>query len=293
MKIKALKLILSSLSYLFPRHAGQWLAIRFFQLKETQAKAWETTIPEADEVISVHGNVRMRRWGSGTRKIILVHGWEGRFSQFAVLIPKLLSLNFEIYALDPPGHGLSGNIKSDPVQFGNAIKAAAIKLGKPEAIVGHSMGAIGAILALNDGAETDKVVLISLPASVEHTLRTTTKNIGFSDAATRFFINEINLIVGKKASDLDARKLACHRGEKALFLHDKADPQTPFQHSQEVFSKWQNSQFILTSGLGHNRILSSDDVCNTIVEFLQKEHMEIEEKASRSTGCYEVMDASK
>src|SRR6267378_1472357 len=42
------------------------------------------------------------RWGSGSKRVLLVHGWGGRAAQFFALIPRLVDAGFEVIAFDAP-----------------------------------------------------------------------------------------------------------------------------------------------------------------------------------------------
>ena len=242
------------------------------------------TIPEADEIIVTMSGMGVRRWGRGPR-VMLVHGWEGRFSQFAVLVPMLLEAGFEVVSVDPPGHGLSNAQTSNPVEFAKGINAAVQTFGPFFAIVGHSMGATGTVLALDSGTSVQRVALVSMPASLEFTLPAICQKIGLGASATAAFLTKIDQIVGVPAADLDARRLAAHRGEAALIVHDRNDPQVPLSHAKEVAATWPGAKQIFSDRLGHTRILANAQICGAIIGFLKEQPDEKQQPAAViSTG---------
>jgi len=253
-----------------PLAAANWLAGQFFRVRNAKPKDWEMGIPEADDVLVTTFGMGVRRWGKGP-KVMLVHGWEGRFSQFAILVPLLVDAGFEVISLDPPGHGLSDGQNSNPVKFGEAIHATAEALGPFFAIIGHSMGAVGAVLALCQGTSVQRVALVSMPASLEFMLRAVCRNVGFGASATEAFLRKIDKTVGVPASQLDARRIAAQRTEPALIIHDRNDPQVPFSQAEEVAAVWPGARSIFSDRLGHTRILANTQICNGLIGFLKEQ----------------------
>ncbi|MGV9195387.1 alpha/beta hydrolase [Microbacterium sp. MC2] len=46
-------------------------------------------------------------WGDGDRTVVLIHGWNGRASQFATLARELVAEGYRVVAFDAPAHGAS------------------------------------------------------------------------------------------------------------------------------------------------------------------------------------------
>lgn len=96
------------------------------------------------------GVLRGKQWGSGTRKLLGVHGWLDNANTFDRLLP-LLHCDCTFLSLDLPGHGKSDHFHTgfiyDPRGYVAAIKKAVQTLGwKDFTYVGHSMGAVVGIL---------------------------------------------------------------------------------------------------------------------------------------------------
>jgi pimeloyl-ACP methyl ester carboxylesterase len=115
------------------------------------------------EYVTVNGNrIRYFVVGSG-QKVLLLHGFGGFLESWAFNIPPL-SKNYQVYAIDLPGHGLSDK----PVKFYNtafAIESAddiMEALGIKQAIlIGHSLGgAVSINIALTLPERVNKLVLI-------------------------------------------------------------------------------------------------------------------------------------
>ena len=50
-------------------------------------------------------DVVVYEWGAGDDVVVLAHGWDGRASQFAVLVRDLIAEGYRVVAFDAPAHG--------------------------------------------------------------------------------------------------------------------------------------------------------------------------------------------
>ena len=55
-----------------------------------------------------------------------------------------------------------------------------------------------------------------------------------------------------------------------LIVHDKDDKETPFANSKDLHEIAKNSELLLTSGLGHHRILRDSKTVQYIVQFINR-----------------------
>ena len=70
-------------------------------------------------VIDVRGHaVTTYEWGTGTRAVLLMHGWKGRASQFATMVRDLVGEGYRVIAFDAPAHGDSAGRRTDGVVAG-------------------------------------------------------------------------------------------------------------------------------------------------------------------------------
>jgi hypothetical protein len=166
-------------------------------------------------------------------------------------------------------HGASQGKASNPVLFGDAVFAAGEKFGRFELVVGHSLGGVGVVLAMERGLEADRYVLISTPSKLVTVLKGVAEMIGFSSAATRAFVEEIGRRVGTVPEKLDLSLKVVLREEPALFIHDKGDRNIPFDPDWATCSAWPGAVRMETTGFGHNRILAAPDVVTAIAKFAE------------------------
>jgi uncharacterized protein len=119
--------------------------------------------------IPASGSRRGRR--AARAAIVLVHGWESGRHRMLPNARVLHEIGFHVLALDVRGHG-ANPAEILPVSAGefgtDALAGIRHALGRPDvssvAVLGHSMGAAGAILAAAGEPRVAAAVLVSTPA---------------------------------------------------------------------------------------------------------------------------------
>ena len=67
-----------------------------------------------------------------------------------------------------------------------------------------------------------------------------------------------------------SRKSLEHLEIPLLIVHDKDDKETHFAYSKDLHEIANNSQLLLTTGLGHHRILRDSKTVQRIIQFINK-----------------------
>ncbi|WP_133272347.1 alpha/beta hydrolase [Hymenobacter radiodurans] len=137
-------------------------------------KTWETkALAHATQhwAQAESGRIAYYEWnGSGSRTVLLVHGWEHRASFWGHMADGLAKAGFRIVAVDGPAHGLSDGKRATLVSFAGAVQAVADAIGPVHATVAHSFGAActaGVPVRFNQaiGGQLPRLVLMSAPSS--------------------------------------------------------------------------------------------------------------------------------
>jgi dipeptidyl aminopeptidase/acylaminoacyl peptidase len=183
------------------------------------------------------------RGGTPGPGVALVHGWESARDR---TLPNAVFLNaagFHCLAIDVRGHGANPaeTLPLSAGEFGlDAGAAFAALVERPEvtvgAIAGHSMGAIGAILAAAADPRVAAVVATSGPADPYRLTRQTfhLANLPIPDPiayplawlTTRVYLAPRGHTVAEVSA---ARAIARYRGP-VLLAHGDADQVVPFRH---------------------------------------------------------------
>ncbi len=214
------------------------------------------------------GEGRSALWfsrGAGPR-ILMIHGWEGRATQWGPFADAATRAGFEVLAVDAPGHGHSTGRTAHPALFAKALLEADRRYGPFAALVGHSMGGASAAFALSSGLRADRVVLVASPSATVGVLRRFSGYIGLSKAAERRFFDRMEAVVGVPAEELDVAGLGLRN--PTLVIHSRDDREIPFAEAEAIVDSWASAELLALDGLGHRRILRSDAVIDAALAFV-------------------------
>ena len=72
-----------------------------------QPRAWELPARDTAEKITFRFGLGGYRWGTSGPTVLMMHGWQGRPTQFACFVEPLLASGRQVIALEAPAHGRS------------------------------------------------------------------------------------------------------------------------------------------------------------------------------------------
>lgn len=214
--------------------------------------------------------MRVYRWGEARRgKMVLMHGWSGRATQFHKLIGPLVEAGYQVVAIDAPGHGGSEGDRSSVLHFVNALVRLVRNEGRIEAIVAHSMGGAATINALRmANLDVGRVALIAPSADLGAYARYVGRLLRLGSGLLAKFQQRVETRFGIRWADLNAVTHAAHLRQPALIVHDQGDREVSAETGSAIAAAWAGSRFQLTQGLGHRRILRDDEVVRRVVAFV-------------------------
>jgi pimeloyl-ACP methyl ester carboxylesterase len=217
--------------------------------------------------------VRGQQWGHGPI-VYLMHGWAGAGVQFEPFVGPLVKAGYQVVAIDAPSHGRSdpghfGRDSSTIPEFTEALVAMVEELGPAHAIVAHSMGASAAVGALADGLTTERLVMLAPMASPLTYAEQFGAALGFGPRTFGRLIQRVEARVGAPMHHFDLPELGrAIEMPPALIVHDLDDATTPVADSHEIAAAWRSVRLMVTSGLGHRRILKDPDVIEAVVKYI-------------------------
>lgn len=125
------------------------MPLRIFQ-ESLIERAEKHTLKVYDEYFS--GNelaFQSFSWGKGSRKVLLTHGWGSKAADFYEIIMALEQMeDFQLIAFDASGNGASEGTLSSLLLFVEGVKAMVAHYGMPDVTIGHSLGAMANIMAM-------------------------------------------------------------------------------------------------------------------------------------------------
>ena len=217
------------------------------------------------------GIAHINLFGSGSRVIIVSHGWGDTSKSFQEMIVSLTLQGYIVAAIDHIGHGRSSGSKSHLLSFIESLELLVEHFNEErvavDAIIGHSMGAIATLNLPSYLLENKKIILISSPINFFELMFEKVEQAGISRKLLSRVLENISHKHGKTWQQLTTES---NRDKLALditFIHDRQDRYAPFA-DVSLFLQQEKNTLIETEGLGHRRILSDTNVINNITQML-------------------------
>jgi len=241
------------------------------QVRKLRANEEQILAMAQQEVLDYEGfKVQLYKWGSGTKKILMVHGWEGQAGNFSDVVTALLNEDVTIYAFDAPSHGHSSKGETSIFQFVEVVSIL-LRKHKVDYIVSHSFGGVATVSALynNRDITVEKYCLFTTPDRFTERIDDVANMIGLSDGIKKKLLARLQEDLDGDIETFNVSDFVQQVAvDKALIIHDKADRVIPISRARNVHSKWPASDMLEVEGTGHFRILRSSEVITAAVDFL-------------------------
>ena len=278
-RLKVLRVVLRVLGTLAPRPTA-WLAERAFITPRRRTRplppAAQALADRASHLEIVHEGRVLRglSWGTGP-VVLLVHGWETRWSSLAALVEPLVGQGFRVVAFDAPAHGASEGKQTDGRDYGQALAAVAGVVGPVYAMVAHSVGGATAVFLLAgrsvypwEAPRIHRLVLISTPADIRDVADLFATRVGLPAGAVQETVRRMARRVGFPASQFSVSEALRELHVDVLVVHDRDDQEAPFSAAEAFVRTQPMARLLATSGLGHVGVLRAPEVIDSICGFL-------------------------
>ena len=103
--------------------------------------------------------IMVYHYGNSDKKVLLIHGWSGRGTQLFKIADVLLENGYSVISFDAPAHGHSSGSQTMMNEFVISIKVLSEKYGPFEFGIGHSLGGMALLNAINRGVSFQKAIL--------------------------------------------------------------------------------------------------------------------------------------
>lgn len=269
--LKTVGLYLNGVCFVWPRvgaKQGFYLCCYPFRtvLRKNQKDFLKTSKSFTVEVDGV--GVRGYRWGSGSKKVLFIHGWQSHSFRWKPYVESMSKDEYSIYAFDAPGHGLTaGNYLSVPFYSACILKFQEV-IGDLDFIICHSIGCFAALHALYQHPvhQIRRLVLLAPPGEAMDFMHQFQSRLGLTDTSVNLVIKEFEDKFHVPFSHYSTSKFASELVIPGLIIHDIDDVDTPYTNALEIIKKWKHAQLITTKGLGHR--LKSDKVVKSVLSYL-------------------------
>lgn len=212
-------------------------------------------------------------WGSGDRLAIILHGWGSGAARFTRLATALLERGWRVVVPDAPGHGASPGHRSSLPQFVAGLDAIVAHFGPPQALIGHSLGALGIAWRHARGAppwaqRLQSVVLISMPSGAPFLVDVFVSSLGIREPARRRLVALFERRFNAGVEAFTALPAATHIGARLLVVHDSGDDIVPYAHCEALAQTVPDAEVLTTRDLGHSALTRDAATIGRIVDFV-------------------------
>jgi pimeloyl-ACP methyl ester carboxylesterase len=208
------------------------------------------------------------QWGETGALILAMHGWQGRPTQFRYFAEALVPRGYRLVSVEGPGHGESPGDRASPVLFAEALQVAAMQLGPPVALIGHSMGGISAAIAIARGLRPAHLVLIGSPPAITTITTQFIETLALPPRARRALLELLDEHSGQPTAELDLLRLGPRLDVPALIVHDEDDATVPYTAAVDLAAHWPAAATFYTRGLGHRDLLADAAVVARVTAFI-------------------------
>lgn len=212
---------------------------------------------------TAHGRMAVWRKGAGKR-VLLVHGWSGTHADLRAFVAPLVAAGREVISVDLPAHGQSqGDVVSIP-DLARALLLLGNTHGPFSGVIAHSVGCAAVGVALRDGLQAPRVVLVAPPGRYADFASAFAEQAGADPAGVLEALRRRDIDI----DSVDFPAMAPHLAASALIVHSKDDRVVPYRDGETLARAWPGATLVARDGLGHGRILADAGVVERAVSFL-------------------------
>lgn len=231
----------------------------------------EKSCLKADDVHLKKGLIEFNtfKWGNGSRKIVLTHGWASKSADFYELITALKKNDdLQIIAFDAPGNGSSEGELSHLPLYVEAIKAVIKHYGTPDIMIGHSLGAMANIISVQE-VNFHPSLMISLAPVVKlkENFEASMDAVSVSNIEKKNFFKHLaeryDVIVENYTLEnlYETKNISNH-----IIKYDLEDTIAPYEYLEKFLNSNPSIASRRYEKVGHDKIIKSPDVILDIIQ---------------------------
>lgn len=279
LKLLVMRQVFRGLDLLAPSLAArlayrQWSATRRFRESEHDRR-WRVQA-RLQMLDHSSGRIAVYHWGEPDRPVVIcIHGWNGRASQFATMLPVLLRAGYQVVAFDAPGHGKSQGNSTNIFQFSDVLQSVASAYPSIAAVISHSFGGmVVAYASKHLDLAAQKLIMIASPISTHYLIDMYARSLGLGPRVMQRFDALIRHEFGNDVFEkISAEQNLKNSKIPILLIHDKQDRAVSWRNSERIVEAANNAVAIYTEGHGHRRLLRDKKLIRRIIEFINTDRL--------------------
>lgn len=239
-----------------------------FSVPEREKAMWRSAQKETVYINEIDKKINLLSYGYSKKKVLFVHGWSGRSTQIFMAADMLLERGYMLISFDAPAHGYSEGNTTNMDEFVACIKQIEKEFGPFVSAIGHSLGGMSLFNAISEGFTLKNLVTIGSGDTVSAVINNFVKNLELKPKIAKklksFYDKQFNRDVDEHSSHIKAKDVLI----PTLLVHDDKDGDVAVSCSLNIRQNLQNSTLLITSGLGHTKILRDNDTMLQVVNFI-------------------------
>ena len=276
--LKAMRSSISILTRVSPDLAARFANYLWFKTQRFPEPKREAMILEKArwETLDVDDKkIQIYIWGEDDRPaVLLVHGWNGRAGQLGSFALDLVEKGYRVVGFDSPAHGRSPGSSTTLPTISQVIQEIDRQYGSFQAGITHSFGGMCLMHAIGEGMKLDKVSCISPASDVSSLVKLFASILKIEPQVVtiqkRMLEQQFGEDIWEKFSIPNIVKTISTPG---LIIHDQHDEDVPVVSGKLIARAWKGSEFVLTSKLGHRRILRDKGVIDRVISYIDDTSM--------------------
>jgi pimeloyl-ACP methyl ester carboxylesterase len=213
------------------------------------------------------------KWGTGSRKVLITHGWGSKAADFMEMIISLRAIgDLEIIAFDAPGNGRSEGELSNLLLFMEAVKATILNFGEPDIVIGHSLGGMANSIILNEmNIKPSLLISIAPLIRLKENFEASMDAAGVAHEAQASFLKSFEDLYKKPASYYNLHNRYLFGEDLNHWLaYDKNDRISTFDYMSDFLREHPSIKNQSYEDVGHDRIIKSPQVIDDVVNLIRK-----------------------
>ena len=259
------------LSYLAPAMVGKQAFYLFcipFKAKLKDKHQAFLNTAERKNILVEDKKVTTYKWGYGSKKVLLVHGWQSNTYRWRNYIEELDKSKYTIISFDAPGHGNSEGLFCNVPLYEKTLREVITYFGRPETILSHSIGAFSSLYFLHkNDFNVDKFVSMASPFSAVEFFNVFRSELKLNKRSMKEIEKYFNFYTGHPPTYFSLDKFAPKIKASALLIHDTKDSTTLLENSMKLHEYMSKSELWATDGFGHS--LRSKKVVDRVKAFIE------------------------
>lgn len=222
----------------------------------------------------INKNIKVYKYGSSPKRVLLVHGWSGRGTQLFKFAEALVKQGYSTVSFDAPAHGHSEGKTTLMPEFIYSIHEIDKQFGPFNAAIGHSLGGMSLLNAVKSGFKINSLVTVGSGDIVDDIIADFISKLKVSQSYGAKMRNYFEKISDSKMDDYSAYHAAAVINIPTLVIHDENDEEVPVGSGRHIYQNLKNGELMITSGLGHRKILGDEQVIAQALNFIKKNENE-------------------